>query len=52
MAEYIEREAVYNTLKAMYCDECTDEKCEMCEYAQIMFVLDNLLNNFYIFHLQ
>ena len=42
MAEYIEREAVYNTLKAMYCDECTDEKCQMCEYAQIMFVLDNL----------
>ena len=42
MAEYIEREAVYNTLKAMYCDECTDEKCQMCEYAYIMFVLDNL----------
>lgn len=42
MAEHIEREAVYNTLKAMYCDECTDEKCQMCEYAQIMFVLDNL----------
>lgn len=42
MGEYIEREAVYNTLKAMYCDECTDEKCQMCEYAQIMFVLDNL----------
>ena len=42
MAEYIEREAVYNTLKAKYCDECTDEKCQMCEYADIMFVLDNL----------
>lgn len=42
MAEYIERESVYNTLKAMYCDECTDEKCQMCEYAEIMFVLDNL----------
>ena len=42
MAEYIEREDVYNTLKAMYCDECTDEKCQMCEYAKIMFVLDNL----------
>lgn len=42
VAEYIEREAVYNTLKAMYCDECTDEKCQMCEYANIMFVLDNL----------
>lgn len=42
MAEYIDREDVYNTLKAMYCDECTDEKCQMCEYAKIMFVLDNL----------
>ena len=42
MAEYINREDVYNTLKAMYCDECTDEKCQMCEYAKIMFVLDNL----------
>ena len=42
MAEYIEREDVYNTLKAMYCDECTDEKCQMCEYAKIIFVLDNL----------
>lgn len=42
MAEYIDREDVYNTMKAMYCDECTDEKCQMCEYAKIMFVLDNL----------
>lgn len=42
MAEYIDREDVYNTMKAMYCDECTDEKCQMCEYAEIIFVLDNL----------
>ena len=42
MAEYIERDDIYYTLKEMYCDECTDEKCQMCEYAKIMFVLDNL----------
>ena len=42
MAEYIEREAVYNTLKAKYCDECTDKKCQTCDYADIMFDIDML----------
>lgn len=42
MAEYIERERVYNALKAKYCDECTDKKCQTCDYADIMFVIDNL----------
>ena len=42
MAEYIERETVYNTLKAKYCDECTfaDKECYRCAYADVMYNID------------
>ena len=42
MAEYIEREGVYNALKAKYCDECTfaDKECYRCAYADVMYNID------------
>ena len=42
MAEYIERERVYNALKAKYCDECTfaDKECYRCAYADVMYNID------------
>ena len=42
MGEYIEREGIYNALKAKYCDECTfaDKECYRCAYADVMYNID------------